>query len=49
MIKLASVKDTIRRPKESTNLGPRKLTETEPPTKEHAMSGPKLHTHLEQM
>ena len=30
------VKDTTRRPTESTNLGPWGLTETEPSTKEHA-------------
>ena len=30
------VKDTTRRPTESTNLGPWGLTDTEPPTKEHA-------------
>ena len=33
------VKDTTRRPTESTNLGTWKLTETEPPTKEHAGLG----------
>jgi hypothetical protein len=33
------VKDT-RRPTESTNLGSWGLTETEPPTKEHAGAGP---------
>jgi hypothetical protein len=28
--------DTTRRPTESANLGPERLTETEPPAKEHA-------------
>ena len=35
------VKDTIRRPTESTNLDPWGLTETKPPTKEHALNGPR--------
>ena len=30
------VKDTTRRPTESTNLDPYVFTETEPPTKEYA-------------
>lgn len=30
------IKDTTRKPSESTNVGPLELTETEPPTKEHA-------------
>jgi hypothetical protein len=35
------IKDTTRRPTESTNLGPEGLTETEPPTKEHAWAEPR--------
>ncbi|EDM10889.1 rCG63609 [Rattus norvegicus] len=38
--------NTMRRQTESTNLGPRELIETEPPTKEHARAGPKPPTHL---
>ena len=33
-------------PTESTHLGPWGLTETEPPTKEHAEVGPRPPTHL---
>jgi hypothetical protein len=40
------VKDTTRRPTESTNLSPGGLTETEPPTKEHAGDGPRPPTHF---
>ena len=41
------VKDTTRRPTESTNLSPWGLTETELPTKEHAEPGPRSpHTFL---
>ena len=40
------VKDTTRKPTESTNLGPWWLTETEPPTKEHAQAGPRLPAHV---
>jgi hypothetical protein len=35
-----------RRPRESTNLNPRKLTENETPTKEHAWGGPKPIAYL---
>jgi hypothetical protein len=40
------VKHTSRRPKESTNLGPCKLTESETPTKKHAGTGPRLISHI---
>jgi hypothetical protein len=40
------VKDTTRRPTESSNLGPWGLTVTGPPTKEHAGVGPRSPTHL---
>lgn len=40
------VKDTIRRPAESTNLGPWELTVTELPTTEHAWAGPRLPAHM---
>lgn len=43
------VKDTMRRPTESTNLGSWGLTKTEPLTKEHAGAGPGPQTHLYQM
>lgn len=43
------VSDTTRKPTESTNLGPRGLTETEPPTKDHARTGPRSPAHIEQM
>jgi hypothetical protein len=43
------VKDTTRRPTESTNLGPYWLTETEIATKEHVVARLKLPTHLQQM
>lgn len=35
------VKDTIRRPTESTNLGPQGLREPGAPTREHAGAGPR--------
>ena len=40
------VKDTTRIPIESTNLGPWRLTETEPPTKGHTVAGPRPPTYL---
>jgi hypothetical protein len=40
------VKDTTRRPRGSSNLGPWDLTEPEPPTKEHAGAGPRPSVHL---
>ena len=40
------VKDTKRRPTESPNLDPWGLTETKPPTKEHAGAGRRPPTHL---
>ena len=40
------VKDTTRRPTESTNLGTQGLTETEPPTKEHAGAGASPSPHV---
>ena len=43
------VKDITRRPTESSNLSPWGLTETEPPTKEHACVGPRPPTHLQQI
>ena len=43
------VKDTTRRPAEPTNLGPWRLTETKPPTKEHTWAGPRPPTHMYQM
>ena len=43
------VKDTTRRPTESTNLSPWVLTETEPPNKEHAVGGPRSSTYMRQM
>jgi hypothetical protein len=39
------IKDTTRFT-ESTNLGPWGLTESGPPTREHAGAGPRLSTHL---
>jgi hypothetical protein len=44
--KARGAKDTTKRPSESINLGPWGLTETEPPTKEHAGTGLRPHTHL---
>lgn len=41
------VKDTTRRPTEPTNQDPWGLTETEPPTKEHAWAGPGPPTHMQ--
>ena len=35
------VKDTKRRPTDSTNLGPWGLTEARPPTREHTGAGPR--------
>jgi hypothetical protein len=43
---IRGVKDTTRRPTEPTNLGPWGLTETGPPTREHAEAGPGPPTHL---
>jgi hypothetical protein len=43
------VKDTTRKPTESTNLGLQGLTETEPPTKEHICDRLKPSTHMELM
>ena len=43
------VKDTMRRPTESTTLGPWELKETGPSAKEHAETGPIPSTHLEEM
>jgi hypothetical protein len=43
------IKDTTRKPAESTHLGPWGLTETEPPSREHAwdrLSLPHPHTHI---
>ena len=37
---------SIGRPIESTNLDPMRLSETEPPTKEHTWAGPRLPTHM---
>ena len=39
-------RDSTRRPTESTNLGPWRFTETEPPTKEYAGTGLGPPTHL---
>lgn len=35
------VEDTIRKPIKSNNLGEKRLTETEPQTREHAWDGPR--------
>jgi hypothetical protein len=43
------VKDTTRRPTESTNLGPWRVTETEPPTQEHVWTRPRPPTNMKQM
>ena len=40
------VKDTSRRPTESTNWDPWGLTESEPPTKEYMCAVPRLPTYL---
>ena len=40
------VKDTTRKPRESTHLGLWRFTKTEPPTKEHAWAGPRPSTHV---
>jgi hypothetical protein len=40
------IKDTTRRPTESTNMGPWGLTEPGPPTREHAGAGPRPPTLL---
>jgi hypothetical protein len=40
------VKDTTRRPTESTKLGPWVLTEAESPSKEYAGARPRPPTHL---
>jgi hypothetical protein len=42
-------KATTRRPTESTNLGPWRLTETGPPAKKHTGAGPRPSTYLEQI
>ena len=34
--KASKVKDTIRKSRKSTNLGPKRATETEPSTREHS-------------
>jgi hypothetical protein len=39
------VKDTTRKPTESTKLSPWGLTETEPPTREHTGAAPRLPTY----
>jgi hypothetical protein len=36
----------IGRPTVSTNLDPRELSETKPPTKEHTFAGPRLLAHM---
>ena len=43
------VKDSTRRPTVLTNLGPWGLTKTEPPTKEHAWTGPRTLSHIQKM
>ena len=40
------VKDTARKPTESTNLDPQGLTETEPLTQRHARDGPRPTAYL---
>ena len=40
------IKDTTKKPTESTNLGPWGLTEMELPAKEHAVTGPRFRTYL---
>jgi|UPI00001F81E3 hypothetical protein len=41
------IKNTQRKPTESTNMGPREITETELLTKEQTEAGSKTPTHLE--
>lgn len=41
------VKDTTRRPTVLTHLGSWWLTELEPPTKDHAWTGPQLSLHIQ--
>jgi hypothetical protein len=43
---LVGVKDTTRRPTESTNHTLWGITETKPPTKEHTYAGPMAPTYL---
>jgi hypothetical protein len=39
------IKDSTQRSREPNNLGPSRFTDTEPPTKEHALTvlGPSIH------
>jgi hypothetical protein len=46
MERAGEIKDTTRRPTESTNLDPWGFTETGPPAKEHAEAGPRPLIHL---
>ena len=41
IVGVRGVKDTKRRPTDSTNLGPWGLTEARPPTREHTGAGPR--------
>lgn len=43
------VKDTTRRPEDSTNQGPWGLTEADLPTKDHAVAGPRSPMYLQQV
>jgi hypothetical protein len=45
----SGVRGTTGRPTESNNLSPWRLSETEPPIKEHAQDEPRTSTHLQQM